>query len=180
MHSEILTEGEDTVYPPALKERLGDSAPPSLYSMGNLDILKHWRLGLLCSIRCPGSVILKTFDAIHELRDAGIVVVGGFHSPMERECLDLFLRGSQPVIVCPARSLIGLRIKEEGRHALKEGRLLVLSIFGPDIRRTTLVQTTARNEFVAAMADVLFIPHASGAVRLRLLGTVRSNGGRSS
>jgi len=87
MHREILTKREDIVYPPALQERLGDNAPRSLYSMGNLDILKHWRLGLLCSIRCPGSVILKTFDAIRDLLDDGVVVVDGFHSPMERECL---------------------------------------------------------------------------------------------
>ncbi|HQX52209.1 MAG TPA: hypothetical protein PLR25_19980 [Planctomycetaceae bacterium] len=31
---------------------------------------------------------MKTFDAIRELRDTGVVVAGGFHSPMERECLD--------------------------------------------------------------------------------------------
>ena len=71
----------------------------------SLEILRHKRLGLICSIRCPGSIVIKTFDAIRQLRDAGIVFAGGFHSPMENECLDFLLRGEQPVIVCPAKGL---------------------------------------------------------------------------
>jgi hypothetical protein len=62
----------------------------SLHCIGNRDILSQKCLALICSIQCLGSVVIKTFDAIRELRDAGIVVVGGFHSPMERECLDFF------------------------------------------------------------------------------------------
>ena len=58
-----------------------------LHGIGNRDILRHPTLGLICSVQCPGSVIMKTFDAIRELRDAGVVVAGGFHSPMEKECL---------------------------------------------------------------------------------------------
>lgn len=61
-------------------------------------------MGLICSVQCPGSIVIKTFDAVRELRDSGIVVAGGFHSPMEKECLDFLLRGEQPVIVCPANS----------------------------------------------------------------------------
>lgn len=45
------------------------------------------------------------------LRDAGVTVIGEFHSPMEKECLNILLRGSQPIIVCPARSLENMRIK---------------------------------------------------------------------
>jgi len=56
-------------------------------------------------VQCSGIIILKTFDAIRMLRDKGIVVIGGFHSPMERECLDLLQRGNQPVILCSAKGL---------------------------------------------------------------------------
>jgi HEPN domain-containing protein len=42
----------------------------------------------------------------------GVTVVGGFHAPMERECLTILLRGAQPVILCPARN-IGMRIRPE-------------------------------------------------------------------
>jgi len=32
------------------------------------------------------------------MRDVGIPVVGGFQTPMEKECLRLLLRGSQPLL----------------------------------------------------------------------------------
>ncbi len=80
---------------------------------------------------------------------------------MERECLDILLRGAQSVILCPARRITGLRIGPEARRALQEGRLLVITCFGPDARRTTASRGALRNEFVAALANVLFIPHAS-------------------
>lgn len=61
-------------------------------------------------LRCPGSIVIKTFDTIRELRDAGTVIVVGFQSPMERECFDFLLRGDQPVIVCPAKGLTRSRL----------------------------------------------------------------------
>jgi hypothetical protein len=59
-------------------------------------------------VRCSGSIVNKTFDAIRELRDAGIVVVVGFHSPMKKECLNFLLRGEQPVIVCPPKWAVNI------------------------------------------------------------------------
>jgi hypothetical protein len=58
-------------------------------------LLNHRLLGFLCSRRCPGDLILRTYDLIRALRDAGVPVVGGFQSPMEKECLELLLRGSR-------------------------------------------------------------------------------------
>jgi len=101
---------DDLCYPPLLTVRLGVRAPASVPAIGSPEILRHRRLGLICSIRCPGSIVIKTFDAIRELRDAGIVVAGGFHSPMEEECLDFLLRGEQPVIVCPPKGLARPRL----------------------------------------------------------------------
>jgi hypothetical protein len=65
-----------------------------LHGLGDRTVLRHPCLALICSVQCPGSVVIKTFDAIRELRDAGIVAAGGFHSPMEKECLEFLLRGS--------------------------------------------------------------------------------------
>jgi len=123
----------DDQYPARLAQRLGNLAPASISVAGNLEILKYTGIGLISSIQCPGSIIINTFDVIRRLRDERIVMIGGFHSPIERECLDLLLRGSQPVILCPARSLRNLRIGEAARKALAEGRLLVLSFFGDEV-----------------------------------------------
>jgi predicted Rossmann fold nucleotide-binding protein DprA/Smf involved in DNA uptake len=153
-------EQADSDYPAALRERLGDVAPSCFYAMGELTILRNRLLGLVCSIQCPGSVVIKAFDLIREVRDAGMVVVGGFHSPMERECLGILLRGNQPVVLCAAKGLPGLRLGRDAWHAVRENRLLVISPFEQSVRRTTAAQAVARNDLVAALADVLWVPYA--------------------
>lgn len=142
-------------------DRLGPEAPPVLEMLGDTGLLERVQLGLVCSIQCPGSVILKTFDAVRQLRDNGTVLAGGFQSPLEKECLRILLRGSQAVVLCPAKGLArpGLGVTE--KKALSEGRLLVVSMFGRQKRRTTAAQAIQRNHLVAAMAERLFVPHAA-------------------
>ena len=154
-------EPDDSDYPAAKLGRMPAAAFRELYALGDPGILHHPLIGLLCSIQCPGSIVIKTFDVIRKLRDLKIPMIGGFHSPMERECLDLLLRGEQPVILCPARSLRHLRMGKKARKAVSEGRLLVLSCFGDGVRRTTAAQSILRNDVVAALADAVLVPHAS-------------------
>lgn len=151
----------DSDYPAVLQNRLGANAPARLYALGETAILRRRLLGLICSIQCPGSIVLKTFDTIRALRDAGVAAVGGFLSPMEQDCLDILLRGKQPIILCPARGLEGLRLGEKVRQAVDEGRLLVLSTFADDVRHTTAAQAVRRNNLVAALADALLVPYAA-------------------
>jgi hypothetical protein len=87
--------------------------------------------------------------------------VGGFHSPMEKECLTLLLRGTQPIIVCPARGLERMRIPTEWKVPLTEGRLLILSPFTGKTHRATAGLARKRNEFVAIFADATFVAHAT-------------------
>lgn len=151
----------DAEYPPPLLDRLGGTAPRCLYAAGDAGILEGRFLGLVCSVQCPGSVVLRTFDAARALRDAGVPVAGGFHSPMERECLDILLRGEQPVLLCAARGIKGLRIGQAARRAANEGRLLILSPFGDEIRRATSAQAQQRNALAAALSQALWVPHAA-------------------
>ena len=151
----------DGAFPAVLWDRLGDIAPSCLHAMGETAILGNRFLGLLCSVQCPGSVIMKTFDAIRMLRDEGTALIGGFHSPMERECLDILLRGGQPVVLCAAKRLKGLRLGAAARHALRDGRLLLLSPFDESVGRTTAPQAALRNELVAGLSEALLVPHAA-------------------
>jgi len=90
-----------------------------------------------------------------------VTVIGGFHSPIERECLTILLRGAQPIIICPARSLSGMRMRAEYKKPLEGGRLLLLSPLKEKQRRNTVETATERNRFVAALADAIFVAHAS-------------------
>jgi predicted Rossmann fold nucleotide-binding protein DprA/Smf involved in DNA uptake len=115
---------------------------------------------LFCSVRCPGDAILRAYDAARELRDDGETVLSGFHSPVEKECLRILLRGKQPTIICLARAMEKLRLPAAWRPALEEGRLLLLSPFGKRPRRPTTESSHQRNELVAGLADEVLIIHA--------------------
>lgn len=133
----------------------------ALGSIGSVSLGNKRILGFLCSIKCPGDLILRTYDAIRSLRDDGAVIAGGFHSPMEKESLDLLLRGTQPVVICLARSVERMRVPAEWRGPVDEGRLLILSPFDSNVRRITKETAQRRNEFIATISDELFIPHAT-------------------
>lgn len=141
--------------------------PPELWTAGSKEILIHMRTGFFCSSQCPGSIVLKTFDAITKMRDEDQVLMGGFHSVMEWECLRILLRGRQPLIWVPARSIVGMRLKPELQPAFKDGRLLILSPFAPTPAhaRVTAALAQQRNRFVGALADRIFVPHAASGSR---------------
>ena len=147
--------------PSGVRTRLGDRAPAALSCTGDAAILSRSRLALFCSIKCPGNTILKTFDLMKELRDEGITVIGGFHSPMEKGYLDILLRGRQPIIICPARSIETMRIPKEWRKPLEDERLLVLSPFPAKEKRKSSGRAEFRNRFVAALADRVLVPYAA-------------------
>jgi len=137
-------------YPSALHQHLGKDASDKITAIGNLDILSHNSTSLFCSTKCPGNLIVKTYDIAQILRGAGMTVISGFHSPMEHECLTILLRGTQPVIICPARSINNMRINKEYKKPLKDGQLLFLSPFKENQRRISAKTFHYRNLFVAA------------------------------
>jgi len=148
-------------YPQTLLTALGTDAPTEFWAAGPLEVLDQPRTGFFCSSQCPGSLVLKTFDAITRMRDEGQILIGGFHSVMEWECLGILLRGRQPVIWVPARSIVGMHLKPELIPAFNAGRLLILSPFPPKEKRITASLAEARNRFVGALADRVFVPHAA-------------------
>jgi predicted Rossmann fold nucleotide-binding protein DprA/Smf involved in DNA uptake len=129
-------------------------------AVGRRELLGNVKLGLFCSIHCPGKLVVRTYDLVRHLRDAGVTLVGGFHSPMEQECLRLVLRGGSPVVVCPARSVQDMRLPPEWKAPLQAGRLLLISPFQSSVRRVTRATALERNAFVARLADVLFVAYA--------------------
>ena len=165
MFDPIHIDQQDTRYPRALRLYFVDRVPPAVIARGNLDLLDEKKhrpfVALFCSVKCSETVIRQTYELAHTLNDAGVTVVSGFHSPLEKECLHVLLRGGQPVIICPARSIEHLRLPSAWRTALENGRLLLLSRFDEGQKRPTTARALTRNEFIAALADVVFITHAT-------------------
>ena len=162
----------DPNYPEQLKRYLKSEAPETIWRWGEVNLLTSRNISqerelwaLFCSSKCPGEIILKTHDLAQRFRRLGKSTIGGFHSPVETECLRVLLRGEQPIIICPARSVENMRLKLEWKRALSENRLLILSIFACKFRRSTVELARQRNKFVAALADKILVAHAAEGSR---------------
>jgi len=161
----IALNSTDARYP----ARLVTGSMPQLSALGNLNLLALPKTALFCSARCPGQAILAAYDQAARWRDAGRCIISGFHSPVEKECFRILLRGSQPVIICPARSLEKMRLAADWKKSLADGRLLILSCFSRNKHRVTRTLAACRNEFVAALADEVWFAHVAPGGQMQRL-----------
>lgn len=149
---QVISQADPT-YCARLANRLGESAPKTISIVGSSAPLSSPLTAFLCSKETPGATILKAFDQAAAWREAGRCVISGFHSPLERQCLDVLLRGKQPVVMALARGLGVLRLPTTQRKALEDGRLTIVSPFPTAEKRATADLALQRNRFVAALAD---------------------------
>jgi predicted Rossmann fold nucleotide-binding protein DprA/Smf involved in DNA uptake len=168
----VFQQGEEG-YPPAAvgwtpwNEQdalfVGDDAVagPTLATIGSLSILTGPTIGLLCSVRCPGNLILATYDFAKRTPHKGPAIIGGFHSPMERTSFETLLVRHVPIVCVPARRLNQRGIPRAWWAASAEDRLLILSPFTDSQRHVTRDLAHRRNLLIAALSDTLFVPHAT-------------------
>jgi len=138
--------------------RLVTGSMPQLFAFGNLNLLALPKTALFCSARCPGQAILAAYDQAARWRDAGRCIISGFHSPVEKECLRILLRGSQK-----------MRLAADWKKSLADGRLLILSCFSRNEHRVTSTLAACRNEFVAALADEVWFAHVAPGGQMQRL-----------
>ncbi len=158
-HMALLLTLSHCAYPANLLDRFKEKAPEKLAAIGPIEHLANRKTALFCSAQTPGEAILRAHDMARRLRDEGTTVISGFHSPIEKECLSILLRGKQPIIICPARAIEGMRIPAECRPAFDAGRILYLSPFVEKPRRVDRDSALYRNEIVAALADSVYLAH---------------------
>lgn len=167
----------DPLFPSVLLSRLAGGAPARVFIRGNQNLPAQRKTALFCSTRCPGEEILAAYDQAAHWRDEGRCIISGFHSPVEKECLRILLRGRHPIVICPARSIENMRIPRDWRTGIEVGRLSLVSPFAFSDHRVTATLAEERNEFVAALADEACLVHASPGGRLsRLAEKIRSWG----
>ena len=156
-----IIDRKSPLFPAQPVQRLGTEAPVRLWAVGSLDLLSVPKTALFCSKTCPGHAILKAMEQAQNWRGEGRCIISGFHSPIEKECLDILLRGVQPIIICPARGLEGMRLPKTWQEGIAAGRILLLSPFDFSQRRFTGALSEQRNRLVAALADKIYFVHVT-------------------
>lgn len=132
-------------------------------------------LAFFISRRATPRAVVGAYDVARGLRDAGVAVAGGFDAPVERDCLRFLLRGTQPLLVMPARPLARFRPPATWAAALADGRLRLESPFREDERGTPLANARTRNRALVdrAAAVVVAYAHPGGGVERLALAVLR-------
>jgi predicted Rossmann fold nucleotide-binding protein DprA/Smf involved in DNA uptake len=142
-----------------------------LWTHGNVEVLQLPLIALLCSNACPGGKIIEAMDLAQRWRDENRAVISGFHTAIEKECLRIFLRGPQSIVICPARGLDPFQLPVEWQTKFDRKELLIVSRFDSSIRRATKETAEVRTRLVLDLArDHTIIHAASGGLLSHLIG----------
>jgi predicted Rossmann fold nucleotide-binding protein DprA/Smf involved in DNA uptake len=132
-----------------------------LWCHGNCDLLNVKLHAVLCLKACPGEKIIEAIDLAQRWRAENRAVISGFHTPVEKECLRIFLRGPQQIVIWPARGLDPFQLPVEWQQKFKRGELLIVSPFDSLVRRPTKETAEIRNKLVIDLATSVTVIHAS-------------------
>ena len=132
-----------------------------LQTIGNKEILKDPMLAIFCSKKCPPDIIVKSLDLAVEISKVGITVIGGFQTILEKEFLDILLKGKQNIIWYPARNIENYQYPGKFKKAVNDDRCLIISNFPTEDNRISLKRGIRRNYFIAEQDNAILILHAA-------------------
>ncbi len=134
--------------------------------IGNIGLLDQIDFAFLCSSKCPGNIIIKIQEQAFQWREDGLVIASGFHSPVEQEILNVLIKGIQPIVICPARSLNNMRLPKLWRAGLDENRILIITPIHGLITRPTRELCNKRNEFLVKLTKKIYIPYVDASGKM--------------
>jgi len=117
-------------------------------AIGNIEIMKREKVAFLSSRKVPPTAVMLSIDWAAKMRDAGVCVIGGFQSALEKDVLRVLLKeGTQPVVMVLARKLWRV-VPAEYRAAIASGRLLIVSPVSQTVNRVSEESAVVRNRFI--------------------------------
>src|SRR4051794_36266566 len=96
-------------------------------------------------------------------------VIGGFHTPVERDVFRIMLRGRAPILLVLGRAVAGWRARATVKAARDSRSLHVLSLFGSTHRPTTAETAAARNRYILTLCKTALFAHASPSGKTEML-----------
>ena len=135
------------------------SEPPNARDAAS--VLARAPIAFFCSKACPGDIILKAQDWANARGPESAPVIGGFHTPIERDVLRILLRGGAPVTLVLARALQGYRMSPAIKAAFAAGTAQLVSPFPPSLTRTTAATAETRNHHILTLCETVLIAHAA-------------------
>jgi hypothetical protein len=128
-------------------------------------------VAFFCSKACPGDIILKAQDWANARGPNSAPVIGGFHTPIERDVLRILLRGAAPFIIVFARAVQGHRMSPVIKAAVAAGTAQIISPFPASHSRTTAATAEARNHHILTLCGSVLFAHAAPNGKTEMLAT---------
>ncbi len=148
--------------------------------IGNISVLSSSLTAIFCSSRCTGDAILRATKWVGDLtEDPNEVIIGGFHSAMEKEFFEILLDGKCRICLSPARSLTRYRIPQVFKSAIESGRLTIVSSLPQSIRSNSASSSRQRNQLVTDLARQIVFAHAAEGSRTEKLALTLLKNGRA-
>lgn len=123
--------------------------------LGNMSLLECKKIGFFASGTIATLSVLPTLDWATEIAKRNdIAIVSGFHSKMEREVLEILLKGRCGIICVLARPIYKV-IPAKFRDAYAEDRVLFISRNTSKSTMTSRHHCQKRNEYIASISDEL-------------------------
>ena len=146
----------DHSYPDAFRERLGNLAPPIIYTVGNLDLLTGDGVGIVGSRNVTEAGKAAAEEIAREAVRAGRSVVSGGARGVDSFAMNAAFMAGGTVIGVLADSLQA-RIRKPGTlQAIDEGTVCLLSQQVPSAG-FTLAAAMGRNKLVYALSEVTVV-----------------------
>jgi len=176
MEYRVITP-DDSEYPQKLIERLGDKCPDKIYYSGPLELLDHFTIGVICSDKSGGIVLIETNQILFTVREYEMNYVGSWHSVIETEIFRLSLfRKNTTTTLFSAKGLQAETFnsylldrfypplhefpeRDEYFRRAKTGEMLILSVSNPEETRQLRKNIMERNWISCVLADIVFIPY---------------------
>lgn len=142
----------DADYPARYKTHLKDKAPPLLFGVGERSLLKGGGLGIVGSRNVDQVGEAFTRQVAEFCAYNRMPVVSGGARGVDQISMTAALEAGGVTIGILAENLLKKSVERSARHAIADGRMLLLSPYHPNAR-FTVGTAMGRNKLIYAMGD---------------------------
>lgn len=146
----------DDEYPAVLRERLGTTAPPLLYAVGDLSLLEKNLLGVVGSRDVSPEAAEVAKSAAVAAVDAGWGVVSGGAKGVDRLAMGAALEHDGVAVGVLADSLVRATRDADTRRAITDGRLCLCTPYKPTAG-FSVANAMGRNKVIYALSQATFV-----------------------
>lgn len=143
-------------YPVRLKQRLGDTAPPILYGVGNQSLLHKGGLGIVGSRHADQDALDYTQRVAATCARDGWPVISGGAKGVDRVAMLGALDAGGQAIGVMADPLLKAAVTQQYRAGLQQGSLALISSFDPEAR-WLVSRAMQRNKYIYCLADAVLV-----------------------